>query len=114
MAPESYALDSALLGRPGNEDLQLDLFLDYASNVDLYPKFQQYFRTHRPPTLAVWGKNDSFFLPAGAKAFTRDNPSAEVLFFDTGHFALETHSADIGSAVIGFLDSLHADTVHLS
>jgi len=114
VAPESYALDSALLQRPGNEDLQLDLFLDYASNVVLYPKFQQYFRTHRPPTLAVWGKNDPFFLPAGAKAFTRDNPAADVRFFDTGHFALETHSAEIGSAVIRFLDLLPADTVHIS
>jgi pimeloyl-ACP methyl ester carboxylesterase len=114
VAPESYALDSALLGRPGNDEVQLDLFLNYASNVDLYPRFQQYFRTHRPPTLAVWGKNDPFFLPAGAKAFTRDNPSAEIRFFDTGHFALETHSAEIGSAVIGFLHSLRAHTVHIS
>jgi hypothetical protein len=72
VAPESYTLDSALLARPGNDEIQLDLFLDYASNVALYPAFQEYFRTHRPPLLAVWGKNDPFFLPAGAEAFKRD------------------------------------------
>jgi pimeloyl-ACP methyl ester carboxylesterase len=103
MAPESYALDSALLARPGNEDIQLDLFLDYASNVKLYPQFQQYFRTHRPPTLAVWGNTDPFFLPAGAEAFKRDNPNAQVVFFKTGHFALETHSAEIGAKIVEFL-----------
>lgn len=103
VAPESYALDSALLARPGNEDIQLDLFLDYASNVKLYPRFQEYFRAYRPPTLAVWGKSDPFFLPDGAEAFKRDNPSAQVLFFDTGHFALETHSAEIGSTIRDFL-----------
>jgi len=106
VAPESYALDSALLGRPGNADVQLDLFLDYASNVKMYPQFQQYFRTHRPPTLALWGRHDPFFLPAGAQAFTRDNPSAQVRFFDTGHFALETHSAEIGRAMVDFLTGL--------
>jgi len=103
VAPESYALDSALLARPGNEEIQLDLFLDYASNVKLYPQFQQYFRTHRPPTLAVWGKSDPFFLPAGANAFKRDNPNAQVVFFDTGHFALETHGAEIGAKIVKFL-----------
>jgi pimeloyl-ACP methyl ester carboxylesterase len=103
VAPEAFALDSALLARPGNEDIQLDLFLDYASNVKLYPQFQKYFRTHRPPTLAVWGKHDPFFVPAGAQAFTRDNPDARVLLLDTGHFALETHSAEIGSAIQDFL-----------
>ena len=91
VAPEAYELDSALLARPGNDEIQLDLFLDYASNVALYPKFQEYFRTKRPPLLAVWGKNDPFFLPPGAEAFKRDNPNAEVHFYDTGHFALETH-----------------------
>ena len=103
VAPESYVLDSALLARPGNEDIQLDLFLDYASNIKLYPRFQQYFRTHRPPTLAVWGKSDPFFLPAGANAFKRDNPNAQVVFFDTGHFALETHGAEIGAKIVKFL-----------
>src|SRR6516225_2947483 len=86
VAPESYTLDSALLARPGNDEIQLDLFLDYASNVALYPEFQAHFRKHHPPLLAVWGQNDPFFLPAGAKAFARDNPNAEIHFFDTGHF----------------------------
>ena len=103
VAPEAYKLDSALLGRPGNDEIQLDLFLDYASNVALYPKFQEYFRTKRPPLLAVWGKNDPFFLPPGAEAFKRDNPTAEVHFFDTGHFALETHVEEIGNAMRDFL-----------
>lgn len=106
IAPESYALDSALLARPGNEDIQLDLFLDYGNNVKLYPRFQQYFRDHRPPTLAVWGKGDPFFLPAGAHAFTRDNQHAKVMLFDTGHFALETHSAEIGAEIVQFLRAL--------
>ncbi len=103
LAPEAYQLDSALLVRPGNDEIQLDLFLDYASNVVLYPKFQEYFRTKRPPLLAVWGKNDPFFLPPGAEAFKGDNPEAEVRFFDTGHFALETHAQEIGSAINDFL-----------
>ncbi len=103
IAPESYALDSALLARPGNDEIQLDLFLDYASNVRLYPKFQEYFRKQHPPLLAVWGQNDPFFLPAGAKAFTRDNSRAKVHFYDTGHFALETHAAEIANAVREFL-----------
>ncbi|HLK03618.1 MAG TPA: alpha/beta hydrolase [Candidatus Acidoferrum sp.] len=103
VAPESYTLDSALLARPGNEDIQLDLFLDYASNVALYPQFQEYFRKNLPPLLAVWGKNDPFFLPPGAEAFKRDNPKAEVRFYETGHFALETHAAEIGGAIRDFL-----------
>ena len=104
MAPEAWTLDSALLGRPGNDEIQLDLFLDYASNVALYPKFQDYFRTKRPPLLAVWGKNDPFFLPPGAEAFRRDNPQAEVHFYDTGHFALETHLAEIAATIRDFLE----------
>ena len=103
VAPEAYTLDSALLARPGNDEIQLDLFLDYASNVALYPKFQEYFRTKRPPLLAVWGKSDPFFLPQGAEAFKRDNPNAEVHFYDTGHFALETHHQQIADAIQGFL-----------
>jgi pimeloyl-ACP methyl ester carboxylesterase len=103
VAPESYTLDAALLARPGNDEIQLDLFLDYASNVALYPKFQAYFRTMRPPVLAVWGRNDPFFLPPGAEAFRRDNPDAEVHFFDTGHFALETHASEIGATILDFL-----------
>jgi pimeloyl-ACP methyl ester carboxylesterase len=103
VAPESYTLDSALLARRGNDEIQLDLFLDYASNVALYPKFQTFFREHRPPLLAVWGQNDPFFLPAGAKAFLRDNPNAEIHFFDTGHFALETHADEIAGKIQAFL-----------
>jgi pimeloyl-ACP methyl ester carboxylesterase len=102
VAPESYTLDSALLARPGNDEIQLDLFLDYASNVALYPKFQEYFRTRRPPLLAVWGKNDPFFLPSGAEAFKRDIPGAVVRFFETGHFALETHAGEIAAAIRDF------------
>jgi len=103
VAPETYALDSALLARPGNDEIQLDLFLDYASNVALYPKFQEYFRTNKPPLLAVWGKNDPFFLPPGAEAYKRDNPNAEVRFYDAGHFALETHAQEIAGAIRDFL-----------
>ena len=104
VAPEAYSLDSALLARPGNDEIQLDLFLDYANNVALYPKFQDFFRTKRPPLLAVLGKNDPFFLPPGAEAFRRDNPNAEVHFYDTGHFALETHYQEIAAAIRDFLD----------
>jgi pimeloyl-ACP methyl ester carboxylesterase len=96
-------LDSALLARPGNDEIQLNLFYDYANNVALYPKFQEYFRAKQPPLLTVWGKNDPFFLPAGAHAFKRDNPNAEVQLFDTGHFALETHLEDIAAAITDFL-----------
>jgi pimeloyl-ACP methyl ester carboxylesterase len=103
VAPESYELDSALLARPGNDEIQLDLFLDYASNVALYPKFQEYFRVKQPALLAVWGKNDPFFLPPGAEAFKRDNPNAEVHFYETGHFALETHHQEIAGAIRDFL-----------
>ena len=103
VAPEAYELDSALLARPGNDEIQLDLFLDYASNVALYPKFQEYFRVKQTPLLAVWGKNDPFFLPPGAEAFKRDNPNAEVHFYDTGHFALETHPREIATAIRDFL-----------
>ena len=103
IAPESYTLDSALLARSGNDEIQLYLFLDYASNVALYPKFQAFFRERRPPLLAVWGKNDPFFLPAGANAFARDNPNAEIHFLDTGHFALETHASEIAAKIQGFL-----------
>ena len=111
VAPESYTLDSALLARPNNDEIQLDLFLDYASNVALYPKFQEYFRTKKPSLLAVWGKNDPFFLAPGAEAFKRDNPMAEVHFFDTGHFALETHAQEIAFATRDFLGRKLTETV---
>ena len=107
VAPEAIFLDQALLDRPQSAEIQLDLIGDYKNNVALYPKFQEFFRTHRPPTLAVWGKNDPFFLPAGAEAFRRDNPSAKVVFYDTGHFALETHAAEIGAEIRSFLSAIH-------
>jgi pimeloyl-ACP methyl ester carboxylesterase len=103
VSPDGYSLDNFYLARPDAEEVQLDLFGDYKSNVALYPIFQAYFRTHRPPFLAVWGKNDPFFLPAGAEAFKRDMPDAVVRFFDTGHFALETHAAEIAAAIREFL-----------
>ena len=99
IAPEGYTLDAAMIARPGNMDIQLDLFLDYANNVKLYPKFQEYFRTSKPPLLAIWGKHDPFFIPPGAEAFRRDNPNATVQFLDTGHFALETHVEEIAEAI---------------
>ena len=114
VAPESYTLDAALLARPGNDEIQLDLFLDYASNVALYPKFQEYFRTKRPPLLAVWGKNDPFFLPPGAEAYKRDNPNAEVKLLDTGHFALETHVEEIAREILDFLGRKLARTASVA
>src|SRR5271169_5978120 len=101
--PEAYYLDQTLLERPGMAEIQLDLFLDYASNVKLYPAFQEYFRSAKPPLLAIWGKNDPFFVPPGAEAYTRDNPNAVVQFLDTGHFALETHVDEIAAAMHEFL-----------
>jgi len=101
--PESYTLDAALLERPGNKEIQLDLFLDYASNVKLYPKFQEYFRRSKPPLLAIWGKNDPFFIPVGAEGFRKDLPDAIVQFLNTGHFALETHVVEIAAAIRDFL-----------
>lgn len=103
VSPDGYSLDNFYLARRGADEVQLDLFGDYKSNVALYPTFQSYFRTHRPPFLAVWGKNDPFFLPPGAEAFKRDIPGAVVRFFDTGHFALETPAAEIALAIRDFL-----------
>ena len=97
--PESYTLDMALMERPGNKEIQLDLFLDYASNVKLYPTFQEYFRKSQPPLLAIWGKHDPFFIPPGAQAYRRDNPNAVVTMLDTGHFALETHVDEIAAGI---------------
>jgi pimeloyl-ACP methyl ester carboxylesterase len=101
--PEGYTLDAAMIARPGNMDIQLDLFLDYSNNVKLYPAFQEYFRKSKPPLLAVWGKNDPFFVPAGAEAYRRDNPNAVVQLLDTGHFALETHVEEIAFSMRDFL-----------
>lgn len=103
VSPDGRNLDDFYLSRPGNDEIQLDLLLDYQSNVALYDQNQAYLRQHKPPLLAVWGKNDPFFIPAGAEAFRRDVPNAQIQFFDTGHFALETHSREIGVSIRDFL-----------
>ena len=105
VSPDGFSLDNFYLARAGADEIQLDLFGDYKSNIALYPAFQDYFRKHKPPFLAVWGKNDPFFLPPGAEAFKRDIPNAVVRFFDTGHFALETHATEIAAAIGDFLTS---------
>jgi pimeloyl-ACP methyl ester carboxylesterase len=103
LSPDGYTLDIAYMGRPGADEIQLDLILDYRSNVARYPDFQAYFRAHQPPLLAVWGKHDPFFIPPGAEAYKRDLPEAEVHFLDTGHFALETHANEIAGYIRDFL-----------
>jgi len=103
VSPDGYTLDNCYLARPGADEIQLDLFLSYESNIERYPDFQQYFRTRQPPLLAIWGRNDPFFLPAGAEAFRRDIPGADIRLLETGHFALETHAAEIAAAIRGFL-----------
>jgi len=105
VSPDGYSLDNFYLSRPGADEIQLDLLGDYKSNVALYPTFQEYFRTHKPRFLAVWGKNDPFFLPQGAKAFQRDIPHAELHLIDTGHFALEDSSEFIAQRIREFLNS---------
>lgn len=103
VSPDGYTLDMHYLERIGIADVQLDLFGDYRNNIELYPMFQKYFRTHQPPFLAIWGQNDPFFLPAGAEAYQRDLPDAVVQLLDTGHFALETHADEIAAAISMFL-----------
>jgi pimeloyl-ACP methyl ester carboxylesterase len=110
IAPEGYTLDAAMILRPGNMEIQLDLFLDYANNVKLYPRFQEYFRKAKPPLLAIWGRHDPFFVPAGAEAYKRDNPNARVQLLDTGHFATETHVVEIADAIGEFLAALDGGT----
>ncbi|CAG4894088.1 alpha/beta fold hydrolase [Paraburkholderia saeva] len=105
VSPDGYTLDIAYLARPGADEIQLDLILDYRSNVALYPAFQAYFRKHLPPLLAVWGKNDPFFIPPGAEAYRRDLPDARIQFLDAGHFALETHAQEIASLMLEFLQT---------
>ncbi len=104
VSPDGSALDAWYIQRPGVDEIQLDLFRSYATNVALYPAFQAYFREHQPKLLAIWGRNDPFFLPPGADAFRRDLPRAEVRFLETGHFALETHAAEIAQAIAAFLE----------
>ncbi|WP_343844937.1 alpha/beta hydrolase [Bowmanella denitrificans] len=104
VSPDAYTLEGKHISQAGNAEIQLDLVLDYASNVAMYPQFQAYFRKHQPPLLAVWGRNDPFFLPAGAQAWKRDIPNADIRFYDTGHFALETHGNEIIPVIRAFLD----------
>jgi pimeloyl-ACP methyl ester carboxylesterase len=106
ICPDGYSLDNFYLARPGADEVQLDLLGDYKSNVACYPDFQEYFRKSAPPLLAIWGRNDPFFLPAGAEAFKRDIPGAEVRFLDTGHFALETHAVEIAAEIRRFLSTV--------
>jgi pimeloyl-ACP methyl ester carboxylesterase len=108
LAPDGYELDIHYLARPGQDEIQLDLIYDYRTNVAAYPKWQEYFRTAKPPILAVWGKNDPFFLPPGAEAFKRDQPAAEVSFVDAGHFALETRGEEIAQRIRTFMEKLSA------
>ncbi|WP_101097623.1 alpha/beta fold hydrolase [Xanthomonas citri] len=103
LSPDGYTLDIAYMACPGAEEIQLDLILDYRSNVAAYPAFQAYFRAHQPPLLAVWGKHDPAFIPAGAQAYRKDLPKAEVHLLDTGHFALETHAVEIAHYISDFL-----------
>ncbi len=103
VSPDGRNLDDFYLARPGNDEIQLDLLLDYQSNVTMYGTIHAYLRKYRPPVLAVWGKNDPFFIPPGAEAFRRDVPSADVRFVESGHFALETHAREIGAAMREFL-----------
>ena len=103
LGPDGYLLDTAYMHRPGAYDIQLDLIFSYRTNVALYPEFHKYFRKCQPPLLAVWGKNDPFFIPPGAEAFRRDVPAADIRFVDSGHFALETHASEIGAAMREFL-----------
>jgi pimeloyl-ACP methyl ester carboxylesterase/uncharacterized protein (DUF302 family) len=106
IAPETITLDQHFLDRQGNVEIQLDLLKDYANNVRLYPRFQEYFRKYQPPTLAIWGNRDPYFLPAGAEGYRKDNPKAIVKFYETGHFALETHAAEIGKDILSFLHGI--------
>lgn len=103
LSPDTWTIDQAGLDRPGNDEIQLDLFYDYRANVPLYPRFQQYFRDYQPPTLVIWGKNDAIFLAEGAMPYRRDLPKAEIHLLDTGHFALETHGQEIAHLIRHFL-----------
>lgn len=103
VSPDTYTHDGAFLARPGNDEIQLDLLIDYKTNIDLYPQFQEYLRKNKPPLLAIWGRNDPTFVAAGAEAFKRDVPDAEIRLLDTGHFALETRCREIADAMLGFL-----------
>lgn len=107
IAPDGYLLDQYFLEQPGHDEIQLDLLGDYGSNVKLYPKIQEYLRQYQPPLLAIWGKRDPYFLPAGAEAFKKDLSGAKVHLLDTGHFALETHSSEIAVAIASFMNRIN-------
>lgn len=103
VSPDARTVDQALMDRPGNADIQLDMLYDYRTNPPLYPQWQAYFRAHKPPTLIVWGKNDEIFPPAGAWPYKRDLPNVEIHMIDTGHFALETNGPEIAAYIRDFL-----------
>ena len=103
IAPESYTLDQALMDRPGNKDIQLDIFYDYQNNVKLYPQFQEYFRKSQVPLIVIWGKNETIFVPAGAEPYKKDLPNAEIHYLDAGHFAVESHTEEVGKLMLEFL-----------
>lgn len=103
VSPDTWTLDQAYLDRPGNKEIQLQLFWDYQFNLDSYPAFQKYFAEHRPPTLITWGANDEIFGADGARAYLRDLPDAELHLLDAGHFALETHGTEIAALIRDFL-----------
>lgn len=104
ISPDGWQHDQSLMDRPGNSEIQLDLFYDYQSNLPLYPKWQEAFRKYKPPLLAVWGKNDEIFIAPGAEAYRRDLPEAEIHFLNTGHFAIETHGKEISNLITDFLN----------
>lgn len=103
VSPDAWTIDQAFLDRPGNQEIQLDLFYDYRNNITLYPAWQAYFREHKPPMLVVWGMNDQIFVAAGAEPYKRDNPSTEIHMLNAGHFALETHGPEIARLILDFL-----------
>lgn len=103
VSPDAYTHDDTFLAHPGNDQVQLDLLMDYGTNIALYPRFQEYLRANRPPLLAIWGKHDPTFVPAGAEAFRRDVPDADIRLVDAGHFALETRGQEIADAMLAFL-----------
>jgi pimeloyl-ACP methyl ester carboxylesterase len=104
VSPDAATVDQVFLDRPGNQEVQLDLFYDYRTNIPLYPEWQAYFRKYQPPMLIVWGQNDEIFIAPGAKPYQRDIPSAEIHMVDTGHFALETNGPEIAGLMRDFLD----------
>jgi pimeloyl-ACP methyl ester carboxylesterase len=112
ISPDNWVHDQALLDRPGNRDIQMDLFRDYGTNVPLYPQFQAFFREYQPPTIIVWGKNDTIFPEEGAHPYLRDLPDAALHVLDTGHFALEDKLDEIAPLLLSFLDRTTGAAAH--